>query len=98
MTAQCESQDSTLHSHEPRRMLTESRLLDIVPFGRTTLYQMIRDGRFPRGTYISPNRKIWFCDDILEWQEALREGNPHFNPNRRRGGGRRPRISVVKGD
>ena len=82
-------------SIEPRRMLTEAQVLDIVPVGRTTLYQMVKEGRFPRGTYISPNRRIWFGDEVAAWQNALEEGNPHFNPVRGRGRGRR-RLSVVK--
>jgi prophage regulatory protein len=97
MTAQCDkSQDSALHSNEPRRMLTEAQVLGIVPVGRTTLYHMIKDGRFPRGTYISPNRRIWFADQVARWQAAL-DASPHFNPNRGRGKGRRPHISIVKG-
>ena len=82
-------------SIEPRRMLTEAQVLEIVPVGRTTLFEMIKKGRFPRGTYISPNRKIWFIDEITRWQSALSESNPHFNPGRGRGRGRHPRLAVV---
>jgi predicted DNA-binding transcriptional regulator AlpA len=82
-------------SIEPRRMLTEGQVLDIVPVGRTTLYQMVKDGRFPRGTYISPNRRIWFADEVAGWQDALFAQNPFFNAQRGRGKGRRPRLSVV---
>jgi predicted DNA-binding transcriptional regulator AlpA len=84
-------------SDEPRRMLTEAQVLDLLPFGRTTLLNLIKTGGFPRATYVSPNRRAWFADQIARWQEALREQNPHFNPNRGRGRGRRHRISVVKG-
>ena len=73
------------HSNEPRRMLTEAQVLDLVPFGRTTLFSLIKAGGFPRGTYVSPNRRAWFADEIAHWQNALSQGNPHFNPNRRRG-------------
>jgi predicted DNA-binding transcriptional regulator AlpA len=81
----------------PRRMLTEAEVLDLLPFGRTTLFDLIKKGGFPRGTYVSPNRRAWFADEIARWQDALGEQNPHYNPNRGRGKGRRPRISVVKG-
>jgi predicted DNA-binding transcriptional regulator AlpA len=85
-------------SNEPRQMLSELQVLDIVPVGRTTLYKMIKAGRFPRGTYISPNRRVWFADQITAWQNALDEHNPHYNPHRGRGGrGRHSRLSVVKG-
>jgi predicted DNA-binding transcriptional regulator AlpA len=69
----------------PRRMLSEKQVLEIVPVGRTTLYRMEKAGRFPRSTYISPNRRVWFEDEIVAWQNAVNE----FNPNRGRGKGRR---------
>ena len=74
----------------PRRMLSEKQVLEIVPVGRTTLYRMEKAGRFPRSTYISPNRRVWFEDEVANWQAAVDE----FNPNRGRGKGRRPRVSA----
>jgi predicted DNA-binding transcriptional regulator AlpA len=82
---------------EPRRMLTEAQVLDLLPFGRTTLHGLIKNGGFPRGIYVSPNRRVWFADQIAAWQRALEASNPNFNPNRGRGHGRRPRLSVAKG-
>jgi prophage regulatory protein len=73
----------------PRRMLSEKQILEIVPVGRTTLYRMAKSGRFPKSTYISPNRRVWFEDEIIAWQHAVDE----FNPNRGRGKGRRRRGS-----
>ena len=69
----------------PRRMLNEKQVLAIVPVGRTTLYRMEKAGRFPKSTYISPNRRVWFEDEIIAWQNAVDE----FDPNRGRGKGRR---------
>ncbi len=78
----------------PRRMLDEKRVLEIVPVGRSTLWRMERADRFPKGIYISPNRKIWFEDEIVAWQKAIAECDPHFDPARGRGKGRRRRASV----
>jgi predicted DNA-binding transcriptional regulator AlpA len=75
----------TTEQSGPRRMLNEKQVLQIVPVGRTTLYRMEKAGRFPRSTYISPNRRVWFEDEIVAWQNAVDE----FDPNRRRGKGRR---------
>jgi prophage regulatory protein len=61
--------------------------LQIVPVGRTTLYRMEKTGRFPRSTYISPNRKIWYEDEIVSWQNTVDQ----HDPNRGRGHGRRHR-------
>jgi prophage regulatory protein len=81
----------------PRKMLSENEVLDLLPFGRTTLFGLIKRGGFPRGTYVSPNRRGWFADEVARWQHALSQGDPLHNPTRGRGGGRHPRISVVKG-
>ena len=66
-------------------MLSEKQVLETVPVGRTTLNRMEKTGRFPRSTYISPNRRVWFEDEIIAWQKAVDE----FDPNRGRGKGRR---------
>jgi prophage regulatory protein len=64
-----------------RRMLNEKQVLAIVPLGRSTLLRMEREGKFPKSTYISPNRRIWYEDQIVGWQNAVDE----FNPKRGRG-------------
>jgi prophage regulatory protein len=64
-----------------RRMMNEQQVLAIIPFGRSTLLRMEREGKFPRSTYISPNRRVWFEDQIVGWQNAVDE----FSPNRGRG-------------
>lgn len=72
-----------------RRMLSEEQVLATVPVSRTTLYRMEKAGRFPRSTYISPNRRVWYVDEIVAWQNAVNE----FDPSRGRGKGRRRHAS-----
>jgi prophage regulatory protein len=72
----------------PRRMLSEREVLEIIPVSRATLHRMAKRGGFPRATYISANRRIWFADEIVAWQNSVDE----YNPNRGRGKGRRPRV------
>jgi prophage regulatory protein len=67
----------------PRRMLNEAQVLELIPISRTTLFRLGKSGRFPQGTYISPNRRVWFEDEIIAWQNAVDE----FNPNRGRAKG-----------
>jgi predicted DNA-binding transcriptional regulator AlpA len=86
---EAEMEDVAPDKSGPRRMLSEKQVLEIVPVGRTTLYRMERSGRFPRSTYISPNRRVWFEDEIIAWQKAVDE----FDPCRGRGKGRRHRAS-----
>lgn len=70
-------------------MLSEKQVLQIIPVGRTTLFRMEKAGRFPKATYVSPNRRFWFADQIASWQNAV----DAFNPQRGRGKGRRERVS-----
>ena len=63
-------------------MLNEARVLAIIPISRTTLYRMEKAGRFPKSTYISPNRRVWYEDQIVAWQNAVNE----FDPRRARSG------------
>jgi prophage regulatory protein len=60
----------------PRRMLNEQQSLGIIPISRSTVWRMVKAGQFPEGTFISPNRKIWFEDEILAWQNAIRDDTP----------------------
>ena len=86
---EAETEDSAPDKSRPRRMLNEKQLLDIVPLSRTSIYRLEKAGKFPRSTYISANRRIWFEDEIVAWQNAVDE----FDPRRGRGKGRRHRVS-----
>lgn len=72
----------------PRRMLNEKQILQIIPVSRTTLFRLAKSGRFPKATFISPNRRCWFASEVVAWQQAIGEHNPNFDPNRARGKGR----------
>jgi prophage regulatory protein len=82
----------------PRKMLSENEVLDLLPFGRTTLFSLIKTSAFPRGTYVSPNRRAWFADEIARWQNSIETNNPHFDPHRGRGKGRHPRVTKHTAD
>jgi prophage regulatory protein len=86
---EAETEDRALNNSRPRRMLNEKQLLDIVPLSRTSIYRLEKSGKFPRATYISANRRIWYEDEVVAWQAAVNERNP----NRGRGKGRRRRAA-----
>ena len=65
-------------ANAPRKMLLEEQVLEIVPVSRSTLWRMERTGKFPRSTYISKNRRVWFEDEICDWQHAVSEIKPHL--------------------
>jgi predicted DNA-binding transcriptional regulator AlpA len=87
---EADTEDSAADKSRPRRMLNEKQVLDIVPLSRTSIYRLEKVGKFPRSTYISANRRVWFADEIIAWQNAVDE----FDPNRGRGKGRR-RVRAV---
>jgi prophage regulatory protein len=82
-----ETEDAAPDTSGPRRMLNEKQVLAIIPVSRTTLFRMEKAGRFPKSTYISPNRRVWFEDEVVAWQNTV----DACNPNRGRGKGRRVR-------
>lgn len=67
-------------------MLNLEQVLEIVPVSRSNLLQMEKDGNFPEGIFISPNRKVWYEDVVVSWQADLAQ-----DPKRRR---RRRKRSV----
>ena len=74
MVAVVTQQEAETEDHAsvgPRRMLNEKQVLQIVPISSTTLWRMEKAGRFPRSTYISPNRRVWFEDEIIAWQNGI---------------------------
>jgi prophage regulatory protein len=89
---QAETEDVAPDKSGPRRMLSETQVLEIIPVSRTTLFRLMRAGKFPKGVYVSANRRIWFERDIVAWQMAI-EAVDEFNPSRGRGKGRRHRAS-----
>jgi predicted DNA-binding transcriptional regulator AlpA len=88
-----DTEDGATDKSRPRRMLNEKQVLDIVPLSRTSIYRLEKAGKFPRSTYISANRRVWFADEIIAWQNAVDE----FDPNRGRGKGRRVRAVTAFG-
>jgi prophage regulatory protein len=73
-------QEAAPDTSGPRRMLNQEQVLAIVPVSPVTLWRMEKAGLFPRGTFISPNKKIWFSDEVIAWQREVdgrRRGRRH---------------------
>jgi prophage regulatory protein len=73
MTAakQAEMEDGAPAKSGPRKMLNEKQVLQIIPVSAVTLWRMEKAGKFPKSTYISPNRRVWFEDEIIAWQNEV---------------------------
>lgn len=72
-----------------RRMLTMDQVLKLVPVGKSTLKRMIKNGEFPSGNYITPNKRIWYEDTILLWQGSLPAESRRKKAERRTKAGQR---------
>ena len=46
------------------RYLREPAILEIFPFGRSTWWRGIKEGRFPAGIKLSPRVTVWRASDI----------------------------------
>ncbi|WP_338689605.1 AlpA family phage regulatory protein [Bradyrhizobium sp. 26S5] len=68
---QAAAQEAAADTSGPRRMLNQEQVLRIVPVSPVTLWRMEKAGRFPKSTYISPNRRVWFADEISAWQAEI---------------------------
>jgi prophage regulatory protein len=54
-----------------RKMLKEADVLMITSVSPATLWRMVKDKRFPAATFITPNCKRWFMDEVIAWQRAI---------------------------
>ena len=50
--------------------------------GTSTLYKLMREGRFPRGRRVpgAPGVVLWLADEVRAWLDALPEADPHDRP------------------
>jgi predicted DNA-binding transcriptional regulator AlpA len=69
---EAESEDlAALEKAGLRKMLSEAEVLAIIPVSSVTLWRMARRGTFPKPTFISPNKKVWFADEVVRWQAEV---------------------------
>tara|TARA_Y100001951_G_scaffold24475_1_gene18871 strand:- start:899 stop:1087 length:189 start_codon:yes stop_codon:yes gene_type:complete len=57
------------------RMLREKEVIALLGVGRTTLWRMCKDGRFPEATHLSSRLKVWHSKDVEDALERIRVGN-----------------------
>ena len=65
MTATCNS--SFINEAKTMRYIRFKELRQRVPLGRTTIWQMMREGRFPQSRRIGKTAKAWLEDEVEEW-------------------------------
>ena len=55
---------ATPRSVQGERYLREPAILEIFPFGRSTWWRGIKEGRFPAGIKLSPRVTVWKSSEI----------------------------------
>ena len=40
------------------------KILEVIPYGKTTWWNGVREGRFPKPIKLGPNTTAWRCEDI----------------------------------
>ncbi|WP_454621323.1 helix-turn-helix transcriptional regulator [Bradyrhizobium cenepequi] len=63
----------------PRRMIDEKQLLEIIPISRSSLWRLQQADKFPRGILVTANKRLFYLDDIVAWQQSYQG----FKPQRR---------------
>ena len=48
-------------------------VLEFVPFSRSTLYLMIKAGRFPPARKMTEKRHYWDKKDIQQWEKYVKD-------------------------
>ncbi len=51
----------------------ESQLLKFLPFGKTTLWQWSKDGRFPKSIKLSPKITVWSNAEVHQWFKSINQ-------------------------
>jgi predicted DNA-binding transcriptional regulator AlpA len=70
-------------------MLDLDEVVRRVPVSKSTIKRLISSGNFPKGRYISPNRRVWTEDEIQRWQKSLsgktmrKNGNGNSAPHKK---------------
>lgn len=60
-------------AEEMREMLTAEAVLEMIPISRTTLFRLEQDDLFPKGVPVTTHRKLWFRDEVIQWQRDLQD-------------------------
>ena len=57
----------------PRRVLRMNQLTEKVGYARSTIYLLVKEGRFPAPFRLTPNGRAigWFEETIDNWQQEM---------------------------
>lgn len=64
-----------VHDLNPIGMMRAKQVLELVPFGRASLWKFAKDGTFPAPIRVTGGITAWCNEDVIEWLEAQRAAN-----------------------
>ena len=59
------------HFALPERWYSIKDVIETTSLSEATIYRRIKNGEFPRGLQISPNRVVWPASVIAQWQAEI---------------------------
>jgi prophage regulatory protein len=62
-----------------REMITTEQVLGMIPVSRSSLFRLEKEHLFPQAQLITPNRKLWFKDEVIAWQCDLQNPNSELS-------------------
>ena len=60
-----------LNEQKEAQLLKVNEVVKITNFSRSTIYDWVSKGKFPRPINLSPVTNVWRKSDIFEWIENL---------------------------
>jgi prophage regulatory protein len=55
---------------QPRRFMRFGRVQEMVAISRSTLYELMAKGQFPKPVSLGPRNVAWLEDEVTAWQDA----------------------------
>ena len=64
-----------VHDLNPIGMMRAKQVLELVPFGRASLWKFAKDGTFPAPVRVTGGITAWRNKDVIGWLEAQSAAN-----------------------
>lgn len=64
-----------LNEINPIGMMRAKQVIELVPFGRASLWKFAKDGRFPAPIKVTGGITAWRNADVIAWLEAQSAAN-----------------------
>ncbi|MFW2178510.1 MULTISPECIES: helix-turn-helix transcriptional regulator [unclassified Moraxella] len=55
----------------PQGVSRAKQILQLVPIGKTTLYKLVKQGKFPQPIKLGENTTVWRNAEVLAWLDNL---------------------------